>query len=98
MSRATPTREPAGGSPSPEPVRPPPPAQPDSPLPVVASRAPDPRVMRFVNPVVAALLRSPLHGLLSRQVFLLTVTGRRSGRRFTLPLGYVRDGDALLVV
>jgi hypothetical protein len=54
--------------------------------------------MRFVNPVMSALLRSPLHGLLSRQVFLLTVTGRRSGRRFTLPLGYVRDGDALLVV
>ncbi len=98
MSRATPKREPTGGPPSSEPVRPPPLAQPDAPPPVVVSRAPDPRVMRFVNPVMAALLRSPLHGLLSRQVFLLTVTGRRSGRRFTLPLGYVPDGAALLVV
>jgi hypothetical protein len=54
--------------------------------------------MRFVNPVMSALLRSPLHGLLSRRLFLLTVTGRRSGRRFTLPLGYVPDRDGLLVI
>jgi len=39
-----------------------------------------------------------LDGLVSRQIVLLAYTGRRSGQRFTLPLGYVRDGDALLVV
>lgn len=54
--------------------------------------------MRFFNPVICALLRSPLHRLLSRQVLLLSYTGRKSGRRCTLPVGSVRDGDALLVV
>lgn len=29
---------------------------------------------------------------------LLTTTGARSGREHTVPLGYVRDGDRLLVV
>jgi hypothetical protein len=53
--------------------------------------------MRLVNPAVAALLRSPLHGLLSGRVLLLTYTGRRSGRAHTLPVGYVRDGDAVTV-
>ena len=65
---------------------------------VIASRAPDLRMMRFFNPVIRALLRSPLHSLLSGQILLLTYTGRRSGRQYTLPVGYVRDDDALLVV
>jgi len=65
---------------------------------VIASRAPDLRMMRFFNPVIRALLRSPFHGLLSEQILLLTYTGRKSGRRYTLPVGYIRDGDALLVV
>jgi deazaflavin-dependent oxidoreductase (nitroreductase family) len=65
---------------------------------VIASRAPDLRMMRFFNPVIRALLRSPVHGLLSGQILLLTYTGRRSGRQYTLPVGYLRDGDALLVV
>jgi deazaflavin-dependent oxidoreductase (nitroreductase family) len=65
---------------------------------VIASRAPDLRMMRFFNPVIRALLRSPFHGLLSGQILLLTYAGRRSGRRYTLPVGYVRDGDALLIV
>jgi deazaflavin-dependent oxidoreductase (nitroreductase family) len=65
---------------------------------VIASRAPDLRMMRFFNPAIRALLRSPFQGLLSGQILLLACTGRRSGRQYTLPVGYVRDGDALLVV
>ncbi len=42
------------------------------------------------------LLRSPLHGLASGRIMLLTVTGRRSGRRFTIPVSYLRnEGDFL---
>ena len=51
-----------------------------------------------LNPLVALLLRSPLHGLASGGLMLLTFTGRRSGRRFTIPLGYQRDGDVLTVM
>lgn len=66
--------------------------------PTVASTVPDRRVLRAINPVVSAVLRSPLHRVLSGRVFLLTYTGRRSGRRYTVPLGYTPDGPALLVV
>ena len=39
--------------------------------------------MRLGNLFVASMLRSPLHGLLSGSVMLITVTGRKSGRRYT---------------
>jgi deazaflavin-dependent oxidoreductase (nitroreductase family) len=51
-----------------------------------------------LNPLVVALLRSPLHRVLGGGLMLLTVTGRRSGRRYTIPVGYQRDGDALHVL
>jgi hypothetical protein len=47
---------------------------------------------RTVNPPVKLLLRSPAHGVVSRRLALITVTGRRSGRRFTIPVGY-RETD-----
>ena len=53
---------------------------------------------RAVNPLVRAVLRSPLHGLLDRSIMLLTVKGRRSGRAFTFPAQYVRDGDAVWIL
>ncbi len=51
-----------------------------------------------LNPLVALVLRSPLHGLASGGLMLLTFTGRHSGRRFTIPVGYQRDGDVLTVM
>jgi hypothetical protein len=56
------------------------------------------RVMQRLNPLVAWLLRSPLHPLLAWGLMLVTVTGRRSGRVYTIPVGYQRDGDALVVL
>jgi len=54
-------------------------------------------VNRVVNPVVRAVLRSPAHALLSGHLALLTVTGQRSGRAFTFPVGYHRDGDRVTI-
>lgn len=51
-----------------------------------------------LNPVIAWLLRSPLHGLVDSAMLLVTVTGRRSGRRYTIPVGYRRRGDVLDVL
>lgn len=51
-----------------------------------------------LNPLVSAILRSPLHGLVSWGLALLTYTGRRSGRRISLPVGYQRDGDEVAVL
>ncbi len=53
---------------------------------------------RFSNSMMAWLLRSPLHGLLSKNFMLITVTGRKSGKSLTTPVNYVRDGADLLIV
>jgi hypothetical protein len=45
-----------------------------------------------INPLVRWLMRSPLHRLASRRVALISYTGRRSGRRFTIPVGYEMAG------
>jgi hypothetical protein len=41
----------------------------------------------MANPVVRRLLASPLHRLLSKHLTVVRYTGRRSGRRFALPVG-----------
>ena len=56
------------------------------------------RLMTQLNPVVAWVLRSPLHPLLGRMFLLLRVTGRRTGRRYWIPVGYQRDGDTITVL
>lgn len=45
-----------------------------------------------INPVVAWVLRSSLHGVMSSSVLLLSFVGRRSGRKRWLPLRYARFG------
>ena len=50
-------------------------------------------VLRVLNPVVRALLGSPVHWPLSTWLALLTFTGRKTGRRLTTPVSYVRDGN-----
>lgn len=56
------------------------------------------RLQKLYNPIVAAILRSPLHAVMSKSVMLLSYRGRRSGRTFTTPISYVRDGEDLLAV
>jgi len=46
------------------------------------------RVMTRLNPLIVGLLRSPLHRIASSGLLVLTVTGRRTGRRYSIPLGY----------
>ena len=41
------------------------------------------------------LLRSPLHFLMSRSLLLITYEGRKSGRRYTTPLRYTREGEVI---
>jgi hypothetical protein len=53
---------------------------------------------RVVNPVVRLVLCSPLHPLLSRYLLLLTVTGRTTGRTWTLPLQYAERAGAIWIV
>jgi hypothetical protein len=51
-----------------------------------------------LNPLLVAVLRSPFHFLLSGGLGLLTVTGRRTGRRRTFPVGYQREGNKIIIL
>ena len=51
---------------------------------------------RVVNGIVAAVLRSPAHRLLSGSLLLLTFPRWRGGEG-TIPVMYVRSGDGLLL-
>jgi len=44
------------------------------------------------------ILRSPFHGLLSKNILLITVKGRKTGRKYTTPVNYLRRGDMLTIV
>ena len=43
---------------------------------------------RLINPPVRSLLRSPFHGLMSKNTLLLEFTGRKSGRALSTPISY----------
>ena len=49
-----------------------------------------------LNPVVKCLLRSPLHGLMSRNTMIVRYTGRRSGKTFEIPISYAVIDGALV--
>jgi hypothetical protein len=52
---------------------------------------------RLINLGIGALLRTPvLHRVASSYVMLLSFTGRKTGRVYTLPVGYFRDGGIVL--
>jgi deazaflavin-dependent oxidoreductase (nitroreductase family) len=55
------------------------------------------RLLRRLKPLMVALLRSPLHRVLSRDLLLLSYVGAKSGRRLVLPLSYIEvDGHVYL--
>jgi hypothetical protein len=59
-------------------------------------RRPPLRLLRLANPFVRSVLRSPAHRMLSGSLMVLTYTGRRSGRRFAIPVMYaLRDDDVV---
>lgn len=47
------------------------------------------RLLRRLNPAIIGLLRSPLHGILSRNLLVLEYRGRKTGKSYTIPLSYV---------
>ena len=52
---------------------------------------------KVMNKVPAAILRSPLHGLMSNRFLLLSFRGLKSGRQYTTPVAYLSEGDAFLM-
>lgn len=51
-------------------------------------------LMRLVNPAMGLLLRSPLAGLARNQFMVLSFTGRKTGRPYSIPLSaHLIDGQ-----
>ena len=53
---------------------------------------------KLYNPIVIWLLRSPLHSLIDKSTILVTIKGRKSGKKYTFPVSYISDGDTLLMI
>jgi F420H(2)-dependent quinone reductase len=51
----------------------------------------------ILNPLAKSILRSPLHGVMSHSLMLITFTGRRSGKHYTTPISYAQQGQTLLL-
>jgi len=56
-----------------------------------------PSVPPYVNRAMKFILRSPVHGMVSKTVLLITFTGRKSGKAYTTPVSYSQDGDQVYV-
>lgn len=54
-------------------------------------------IQAFANRLVRGLLRTPLIAqAMGRRLVVLYITGRKSGRRYVIPIAYTRDGASLL--
>jgi hypothetical protein len=54
------------------------------------------RLMGVINVPMRLILGLPFDTPLSRQLMLLHLTGRKSGKRYVQPVSYVPDGNTLL--
>ncbi|HEU0293919.1 MAG TPA: nitroreductase/quinone reductase family protein [Anaerolineales bacterium] len=50
------------------------------------------------NDFMSWVLRSPFHGMLSSGMMLITVTGRRTGKKYTTPVEYYCENGDLWVL
>ena len=64
----------------------------------VESRARPLRAQRLANGIVRGVLRTPLLcRLAGKRLITVYVMGRKSGRRYVIPVAYIRRGTVLLV-
>lgn len=50
---------------------------------------------RFINPAMNRLLKSPWHWVMSKRLMIVSYSGRKSGREFSVPVSYYRDGSTV---
>jgi deazaflavin-dependent oxidoreductase (nitroreductase family) len=51
----------------------------------------------FVNHAMKLVLCSPMHGMVSKTVLLITFTGRKSGKTYTTPVSYSQTDDQVYI-
>ena len=62
----------------------------------MATTTTPPTVPGYVNTLMKGLLRSPLHRVVSKSTMLMTVTGRKTGKRYVVVVRYVRDSEHIV--
>ena len=56
-----------------------------------------PTIPPYVNSTMKFILRSPIHGMISKNILLITFSGRKSGKTFTTPVSYSQTGDMVSI-
>ena len=51
----------------------------------------------MLNKTMKFVLRSPLHGLISKYLLLITFTGRKSGKTYTTPVSYAQEDGQVTI-
>jgi hypothetical protein len=64
----------------------------------VSRAVPPQRLINLMNPVVRAVLRSPLHRFFDNALLILHITGRRTCHRYDIPVGYLELEGGFVVV
>ncbi len=64
----------------------------------VETALPPKAIRRVWEPILKRILASPLHGMMSKNLMLIHVTGRKTGKRYTLPVPYSQEEKTLVVM
>jgi deazaflavin-dependent oxidoreductase (nitroreductase family) len=56
-----------------------------------------PTIPPYVNSAMKFVLSSPVHGMISKTILLITFTGRKSGKTYTTPVSYSQHGDQIYI-
>jgi hypothetical protein len=64
----------------------------------ISRSIPPQRLITFLNPLVRAVIRSPLHTVTDSTLLLLHVRGRKTGHAYDIPVGYVNLRGHFIVV
>lgn len=56
-----------------------------------------PTIPPAFNRAMTAVLRSPVHRIVSKSILLITFTGRKSGKTYTTPVSYSQSDDQVWI-
>ena len=56
------------------------------------------RTPPFINMTMKLILSSPLHGIVSKNILLISFKGRKSGKTYSTPVDYAQDGDTVYIL
>ena len=57
-----------------------------------------PRLAKSAMSFQVWLLRRGLMGSMADEIMVITVTGRKSGRQYSTPIGFLRDGETIIAL